>query len=142
MPSVAYYEILRNLVYRSIQKETRLSERQVSQLRWSQINDDTIVTKYKRQVKMSRELTDALSVMPRGKRSDFVFHGTSLFHYCETDEMALLRKSLAPEKSKKIKIFSKSICWRTLTKSISSDSIESNKTNAEQIKKLNTNCWR
>ena len=83
MPSVAYYEILRNLVYRSIQKETRLSERQVSQLRWSQINDDTIVTKYKRQVKMSRELTDALSVMPRGKRSDFVFHGTSLLNYCE-----------------------------------------------------------
>lgn len=105
MPSVAYYEILRNLVYRSIQKETRLSERQVSQLRWSQINDDTIVTKYKRQVKMSRELTDALSVMPRGKRSDFVFHGTSLLHYCETDEIALMRKSLAPKKSKKIKIF-------------------------------------
>lgn len=105
MPSVAYYEILRNLVYRSIQKETRLSERQVSQLRWSQINKDTIVTQYKRQVKMSRELTDALSVMPRGKGSDFVFHGTSMFHYCGTDELALIRKSLEPEKSEKIKIF-------------------------------------
>lgn len=73
MPSVAYYEILRNLVYRSIQKGTRLSERQVSQLRWSQINDDTIVTKYKRQVKMSRELTDALSVNSKGEEKRFRF---------------------------------------------------------------------
>lgn len=73
MPSVAYYEILRNLVYRSIQKETRLSERQVSQLRWSQINDDTIVTKYKRQVKMSRELTDAPICYAKGEEKRFRF---------------------------------------------------------------------
>ena len=65
-----YYEIMRNLVYRAIQKETRLSERQVSQLRWSQIEKDTITTKYKRQVKMSRELTEALYSMPKGKGSD------------------------------------------------------------------------
>ena len=90
-----YYEIMRNLVYRAIQKETRLSERQVSQLRWSQIEKDTITTKYKRQVKMSRELTEALYSMPKGKGSDLVFFGSSsLLHMGETPEMALIRKSL------------------------------------------------
>ena len=82
-------------MYRAIQKETRLSERQVSQLRWSQIDQDTITTKYKRQVKMSRELAEALSVMPKGKGSDLVFFGSSsLLHMGETDEMAAIRLSL------------------------------------------------
>ena len=98
-----YYEIMRNLVYRAIQKETRLSERQVSQLRWSQIEKDTITTKYKRQVKMSRELTEALYAMPRGKGSDLVFFGSSsLLHMGETAEMALIRKSLdEPQKARR-----------------------------------------
>lgn len=103
MPSSVYYEILRNLIYRSIQKETRLSERQVSQLQWSQIKNDTIVTKYGRQVKMSLELTEALKFIPREKRSNMVFFSSpSLLNFGESEEMAILRKPTKSDKKSKI----------------------------------------
>lgn len=73
----AYYEVLRNLVFRSIQRETRLSERQVAQLRWEQIVGNTITTKYHREVVMSDELVAALDLLPHSNRLGYVFMGTS-----------------------------------------------------------------
>lgn len=75
-----YYEVLRDLVFRSIQKETRLSAHQTAQLQWKQIHGNVIVTRYKRHVEMSRELVNALSVLPHSDPRGFVFiGGTSLF---------------------------------------------------------------
>ena len=90
----AYYEVLRNLVFRSIQKETRLSERQVAMLRWSQIHDDEILTAYKRRAKMSRELVEALNLLPH--TNSLVFVGASLSRN-ETDAMRALRAQFAHE---------------------------------------------
>lgn len=95
----AYYEVLRNLVFKTIQTETRLSERQVVQLRWSQIQDDEIVTVYKRRVKISRELLSALSLLPHTNR--YVFFGTSLAHRQDSEAMRELRKQFAEEDARK-----------------------------------------
>lgn len=97
----AYLEVLRALVFRSIQVETRLSERQVAQLRWSQIQDDEIVTVYKRRVKMSRELLSALSLLPHTNR--YVFFGTSLAHRPESEAMRDLKRQFAEEDARKHK---------------------------------------
>lgn len=91
-----YYEVLRNLIFRSIQKETRLSERQVAQLRWEQISGSTIVTQYRREVQMSEELTAALALLPRSGR--FVFIGSTPFSKHETEAMLAVRQSFEAEK--------------------------------------------
>lgn len=90
----AYYEVLRNLIFRSIQKETRLSERQVAQLRWEQINGAQIITQYGRRVEMSKELVDALALLPRQESNRYVFFGSPLLHLNETEEMREIRESL------------------------------------------------
>ena len=97
----AYLEVLRALVFRSIQVETRLSERQVAQLKWSQIEGDEIVTIYKRRVKMSRELLSALSLLPHTHR--FVFFGTSLAHRPQSEAMKDLMRQFAEEDARKRK---------------------------------------
>lgn len=73
-----YEEIIRNLVFRSIQKETRLSERQVVQLRWSQIDGDRITTIYGREVQISPEIRRALDSMRKISGNTYVFMTTSL----------------------------------------------------------------
>lgn len=74
-----YTEVLRNLVFRSIQKETRLSEAQVARLRWCQIKGNTIRTTRNRDCKVSREVVDALSLLPHRETGvDYVFFGNSL----------------------------------------------------------------
>lgn len=90
-----YYEVLRNLIFRSIQKETRLSERQVAQLRWEQINGSTIVTQYRREVQMSAELTAALALLPQNGR--FVFIGPTPFSSHETEDMLAIKRSFEAE---------------------------------------------
>lgn len=95
----AYLETLRALVFRSIMTETRLSERQVVQLKWSQIEDDEIVTIYKRRVKLSRELLSALSVLPHTNR--YVFFGTSLAHRAESEAMLDLKRQFAEEDARR-----------------------------------------
>lgn len=98
-----YYEVLRDLVFRSIQKETRLSERQVAQLQWSQINGSRIVTKYKREVEMSKELTTALHLLPRFDGSRFVFVGSPLLIQQRSPEMEELRAQFEAEARAKAK---------------------------------------
>lgn len=73
-----YQEIIRNLVFRSIQTETRLSERQVAQLRWSQIDGDKITTPYKREVRISNETRHALETLRKRSGNKWVFMTTSL----------------------------------------------------------------
>lgn len=96
----AYYEVLRNLVFRSIQRETRLSERQVAQLRWEQVRGDTIVTKYHREVQMSSELVAALNLLPHSGRLGYVFVGTSRLRQ-NSPEMEELRERFAAEDAMK-----------------------------------------
>ena len=92
----AYYEVLRNLVFRSIQRETRLSERQVAQLRWEQVRGDKIETKYHREVQMSRELVAALDLLPHSGGLGYVFVGTTLSRQ-HSPEMEELRARFAAE---------------------------------------------
>lgn len=75
----AYIEVLRNLTFKTIKLETRLSDRQVAQLRWSQIHGDIIRTSRQRDCKVSREVIDALALLPQKESGvDFVFFGSSL----------------------------------------------------------------
>ena len=73
-----YQEIIRNLVFKSIQRETRLSERQVAMLMWSQIDGDRIITRYHREVQISNELRHALDSMRNTSGNRYVFMTTSL----------------------------------------------------------------
>lgn len=67
-----YLDAVIELTYYGIQKETRLSERQVRQLRWDQITGDTIHTAYKREVHISEPLVKALTLLPsQGERYVF-----------------------------------------------------------------------
>jgi len=112
-----YYEVFRNLVFRAIQRETRLSERQVAQLRWSQIHDDEIITAYRRHAKMSRELVEALNLLPR--THSLVFFGTSLAPRQDSEAMRELREQFALEAQKQRgsrKIFTFTWGSRALTK--------------------------
>lgn len=75
----AYLEVLRNLTFKTIKLETRLSDRQVAQLRWSQIHGNVIRTTRMRDCEVSREVIDALALLPRKESGvDFVFFGNSL----------------------------------------------------------------
>ena len=75
----AYLEVLRNLTFETIKLETRLSDRQVAQLRWSQIHGDVIHTTRQRDCKVSREVVNALALLPhKDSGVDFVFFGNSL----------------------------------------------------------------
>ena len=83
----AYTEVLRNLTFKTIKLETRLSERQVAQLRWSQIHGNVIHTSRQRDCAISREVIDALALLPHKESGvDFVFFGSSL----STDELSRL----------------------------------------------------
>lgn len=95
----AYLEVLRGLVFRAIQTETRLSERQIAQLRWSQIQGAEIVTVYKRRAKISGEVVAALSLLPHSH--SFVFFGTSLAHRQDSEAMRELRRQFAEEDARK-----------------------------------------
>lgn len=113
----AYYEVFRNLVFRAIQRETRLSERQVAQLRWSQIHNDEIVTAYRRHAKMSRELVEALNLLPR--THSLVFFGSSLAPRQDSEAMRELRRQFEEEDQKRAgsrKIFAFTWGGRALTK--------------------------
>jgi hypothetical protein len=75
----AYLEVLRNLTFKTIKLETRLSDRQVAQLRWSQIHGNVIRTTRMRDCMISREVTNALALLPhKDPGIDFVFFGNSL----------------------------------------------------------------
>lgn len=75
----AYNEVLRNLTFKAIKLETRLSDRQVAQLRWSQIHGNIIRTTRMRDCEISREVMDALALLPHKTSGvDFVFFGNSL----------------------------------------------------------------
>lgn len=77
----AYLEVLRNLTFKTIKLETRLSDRQVAQLRWSQIHGNVIRTTRMRDCEVSREVIDALALLPhKDSGVDFVFFGNSLSH--------------------------------------------------------------
>lgn len=95
--SSAYYEVLRNLIFRSLVKETRLSERQIMLLRWSFIRGDKITTAYGREVQISRELADAISLLPKADNG-LVFYGTSLAPNRGTDELVRQFKVLDRQK--------------------------------------------
>lgn len=96
-----YYEVLRDLVFRSLQRETRLSEHQLAQLKWSQISDGVISTRYHRQVRISRELQRALSVLPHDDPRGFVFIGASLLVRQRSPEMEELRAQFEAEERQK-----------------------------------------
>lgn len=101
----AYYEVLRSLVFRLMQKETRLSERQVAQLRWNQIHDNVIYTPYRKRVEISRELVDALELLPH--TNSLVFFGSPLSPRQDSEAMEDLRRQFEYEdeqakKSRKI----------------------------------------
>lgn len=67
-----YLDAVIELTYYGIQKEARLSERQVRQLRWEQITGDTIHTVYKREAHISEPLVKALALLPsHGERYVF-----------------------------------------------------------------------
>lgn len=75
----AYLEVLRDLTFETIKLETRLSDRQIAQLRWSQIHGDVIRTTRQRNCKISREVINALALLPhKSSGVDFVFFGNSL----------------------------------------------------------------
>lgn len=75
----AYLEVLRNLTFETIKLETRLSDRQVAQLRWSQIHGNMIHTTRQRDCTVSREVVNALALLPhKDSGVDFVFFGNSL----------------------------------------------------------------
>lgn len=75
----AYLEVLRNLTFKTIKLETRLSDRQVAQLRWSQIHGNVIRTTRMRDCEVGREVIDALALLPHKESgTDFVFFGNSL----------------------------------------------------------------
>ena len=75
----AYNEVLRNLTFQTIKLETRLSDRQVAQLRWSQIKGDVIHTARHGDCRISREVMDALTLLPHKQSGiDFIFFGSSL----------------------------------------------------------------
>lgn len=75
----AYLEVLRNLTFETIKLETRLSDRQVAQLRWSQIHGNVIHTTRQRDCTVSRGVVNALALLPhKDSGVDFVFFGNSL----------------------------------------------------------------
>ena len=75
----AYLEVLRNLTFETIKLETRLSDRQVAQLRWSQIHGNVIHTTRQRDCTVGREVVNALALLPhKDSGVDFVFFGNSL----------------------------------------------------------------
>ena len=82
----AYTEVLRNLTFKAIKLETRMSERQVAMLRWSQINGNVIHTSRSRDCRVSREVVDALALLPHSDKVGLVFFGSSL----STDELQRL----------------------------------------------------
>lgn len=81
-----YTEVLRNLTFKTIKLETRMSERQVALLRWSQINGNVIHASRQRDCKVSREVVDALALLPHSDKVGLVFFGSSL----STDELQRL----------------------------------------------------
>lgn len=84
----AYYEVLRNVTFRAIQRETRMSDRQVAMLRWSQIRGNTIACSRQRSCNVSREVIDALALFPRNDpESDFVFIRQSSLSISELNNM-------------------------------------------------------
>ena len=90
----AYLEVLRNLTFETIKLETRLSDRQVAQLRLSQIHGDTIRTTRQRDWKISREVINALALLPHTDSGiDFVFFGKSL-SYEELERLGELQERL------------------------------------------------
>ena len=115
-----YYEVLRDLVFRSLQKETRLSEHQLAQLKWSQISGNVISTRYKRQVEVSRELERALSLLPHGDPRGYVFIGSTLLIRQSSPEMEELRAQFEAEarakKPKKVNFIQINWGARRLTK--------------------------
>ena len=75
----AYDMVLRNLTFRAIKLETRMSDRQIAGLRWQNIHDNVIDTDRHRSCEISRELVEALALLPRKKSGvDLVFFGDSL----------------------------------------------------------------
>lgn len=73
-----YSEVLRNLTFKTIKLETRMSERQVAMLRWSQIDGNVIHTSRQRDCRISREVVNALALMPHSDKVGLVFFGNSL----------------------------------------------------------------
>lgn len=99
----AYVEVLRNLTFKTIKLETRLSDRQVAQLRWSQIHGNVIRTTRMRDCEVSREVINALALLPRKESGvDFVFFGNSLSD-AELYELRAVEKP--QEKSKRHLLF-------------------------------------
>lgn len=94
----AYTEVLRNLTFKTIKLETRLSDRQVALLRWSQINGNIIRSTRQRDCEVSREVTDALALLPHGEsENDLVFFGNSL-SVSDLEKLGELNKSLEKPK--------------------------------------------
>lgn len=90
----AYLEVLRNLTFKTIKLETRLSDRQVAQLRWSQIHGNVIRTTRMRDCTVSREVVNALALLPhKDSGVDFVFFGNSL-SYEELERLGELQERL------------------------------------------------
>lgn len=86
-----YLDAVIELTYYGIQKETRLSERQVRQLRWDQIHGETISTAYKREVHLSDTLVRALALLPsQGERYVFPLY-TSPTNILKRDKRKMLR---------------------------------------------------
>lgn len=83
-----------SLVYRDLVKETRLSERQVNLLRWEQIHDRRLVTRYGREVILSRELCNALALLSKPKDGrGFLFVGQKMCHEYLDDPQEIVEKS-------------------------------------------------
>lgn len=98
-------EVLRNLIFRSLQKETRMSESQVARLRWSMIKGNTITTAYHRKVIISRELENALTLLPKRKSGlDLVFFGTNTLLGANERRIAIARSD-NPEPKRKYVLF-------------------------------------
>lgn len=103
----AYLEVLRNLTFETIKLETRLSERQVAMLRWSQIDGDMIKTTRQRNVKVSREVMDALALLPRNNsETGLVFFGAASLSQPELEQIAGMEQRLNEPKRR-------FIIWKT-----------------------------
>lgn len=103
----AYFEVFRNLVFLLLRKETRLSDRQIAQLRWSQIHDNVIYTQYRKRIEVSRELAEAIYLLPRN--NPLIFFGSPLSPRQDSEGMQMLFEQfrIEDEKTKKSKkIFS------------------------------------
>lgn len=80
-----YQEALSDLLMVEIQREAKLSERQVLLLEWNQIEGDKLVTKLGREVQLCPATLNALYLVRSGKKQRFIFSRAPLSRLSDYD---------------------------------------------------------